>query len=123
MDYSPVSPVYASEEYNMSCPSTPRPMRRKPRITFENGNIVVPLSHIGQAPQRIPVASFPKLPFTFADETPSTDDAAASESSNQVALPPPPLTANKNDKLSSPARKQTLAHLNRRRRSLGARCA
>ena len=133
MTYSPSTPTidsayYTSSEECLVCPSRPR--RRKMKATVDGIHMFIPLPSDGK--MMVPMADFPPLPFDFAktaesnnimkmdmddNDIPSDDLVAADRPTSMMKptgtpLPKLPLQ-----------RKQSLTHINRRRRSIGARCA
>ena len=130
MAYSPSTPTidstyYTSSEECLVCPSRPR--RRKMKATVDGIHMLIPLPSDGK--MMVPMADFPPLPFDFAKTAESnnimkmvddndipSDDAADRTTSmmKPTGTPPPKLPLQ---------RKQSLTHINRRRRSIGARCA
>lgn len=132
MAYSPSTPTidsityYTSSEECLVCPSRPR--RRKMKATVDGIHMLIPLPSDGK--MMVPMADFPPLPFDFAktdnnimkmvdDNDITSDDLVVADRPvtsmmKPTSTPPPKLPLQ---------RKQSLTHINRRRRSIGARCA
>mmetsp|Transcript_18359 Transcript_18359/g.38522 ORF Transcript_18359/g.38522 Transcript_18359/m.38522 type:complete len:140 (+) Transcript_18359:141-560(+) len=104
---------------DLSCPSAPR--QHKMKVSIYNKHVVVPMNNDGH--KLIPIGDFPSLPFL--------DFATAPAPTLEKMTIPIPSTAKRytNDntttshKLSHSPRNQSLAHLNSKRKSIGARCA
>eukprot|EP00571_Detonula_confervacea_P013767 CAMPEP_0172299932 /NCGR_PEP_ID=MMETSP1058-20130122/2122_1 /TAXON_ID=83371 /ORGANISM="Detonula confervacea, Strain CCMP 353" /LENGTH=132 /DNA_ID=CAMNT_0013009549 /DNA_START=54 /DNA_END=452 /DNA_ORIENTATION=+ len=132
MDYSslsssnaPSTPSYPSEEL-VNCPSSPHPRRRKLQMTFNNEHVMIPLhiSNSNGSPtelKKIPMSDFPSLPFDFPK--PPLNNTPSDGSSPGAPLRSATTPSSSSDKLSSPQRNKKLACFNRRRKSVGARCA
>lgn len=102
------------------CPS--KPFRRVPQFTIEGDDLVVPLD-VDDASKvlMVPLADFPPMPFGNVD-TPDAIPQARSDGKNSREFIAATKTSTPMKKLPQ-AKRGSLAHLDRRRRSFGAKCA
>ena len=130
MTYSPSTPTidsayYTSSEECLVCPSRPR--RRKMKATVDGIHMFIPLPSDGK--MMVPMADFPPLPFDFAKTTESNNIAKMDDNDIQTDLVAADRPTSMMKPTSTPLpklplqRKQSLTHINRKRRSIGARCA
>ena len=111
------TPSFA-EQRLANCPSTPNPCQGKLQITFDDTHIFIPSSNGSSKQIRLPIDSFPSLPFEFPNA--ATRDTQIFDKNST------PLKSTTSDipkTLARSGRRTTLAHIDQRQRSYGARCA
>ena len=101
------------------------------KATVDGIHMLIPLPSDGK--MMVPMADFPPLPFDFAKTTESNNIMKMDMDDNDI--PSDDLVANRPTSIMKPTstpppklplqfqRKQSLTHINRKRRSIGARCA
>ena len=100
------------------------------KITLDNTHIFVPLVD-GEGGENssfmVKIADLPQMPFQFPGVEVKRDEGASSSSSAmnavKLSLTPTKATEPRSSKLPTAGRTQSLAHINRRRKSVSARCA
>ncbi|KAL7535949.1 hypothetical protein ACHAWF_005319 [Thalassiosira exigua] len=123
MNCSSPNALFTPSYETMECltyPSTP-PRRRKMKVSIEDEHVVIPLKQESGDLMvlKVPVADFPSMPFEF----PEVRVKEHSEPPEKPASASTPPTTQSSNKLQQTGPKKSLSHLQRRRRSIGARCA
>lgn len=127
MDYYTPTPTELSTLGPSSPPSTPRQQqqRRKMIITFEDRHVFVPVDENGVDNLKLKIEDFPSLPFKFLCQSPPpppVEEDTSSPVRNEIVVMPT-TKSSPTSKLPNAVRNQSLAHIDRRRKSYSARCA